>query len=174
MNHLKIQNTTTGVRFILQQKEVPFFVKVILLLITIITAAVPIGVLFFATEIDILIMIGASVCVFLTFIVLKMFLWNSFGKEVFEIDKEKIFHYTDYRFFKDKLLEQDRGTNIRFERMSVFLNQIEKESALLDAKEDFEKQDFVFVISDHEKELTRSNIKLSHGKVGEMLEVLKT
>ncbi len=173
MNSLDIQNTSNGVRFTLKQKEVSIFVKVILLLITITTAAVPFGILFFATEIDALTMLGASVCVFLTFFVLKLFLWNTFGKEVFEIEENKILHYTDYRFFKDNLFEQDREANIRFESLNIFSDQNPKEQEVLDVKEDFEDEDFVFIISKNEKELTRSNIKLNHERVRAMLRVLK-
>lgn len=34
---------------------------------------------------------------------IRLLLWNSFGKEVYQISKNKIYHYNDYGFFKENI-----------------------------------------------------------------------
>ena len=41
------------------------------------------------------------------FFLLRIFLWNSYGKEILTLNKHKIFYIADYKYFKDGSQELD-------------------------------------------------------------------
>lgn len=173
MNQLLIEKIEGGKRFILQQKKTSVWVKLVLALVTIGTISIPILVLL-SDGMTKGVILAAMICAVLAIYFLRLFLWNSFGKEVFEIQKDRVRHYTDYHFFKDELFSIDDLTDIAFykEREAVPI-EVATEKTLPDIQLNKDTEAFVFIITQKNRERTRSNIKLSRDKVETMLAALK-
>lgn len=92
----------------INQDKSPLFGRIIVLLLTIIPFMIPIVATIYALfEYQLLpgILITYAIFRFSGYYLLKLFLWNSYGKEIIQIRKDKIIYYADYKLFKHNYLE---------------------------------------------------------------------
>lgn len=57
-----------------------------------------------------------SIALFVSIYLLRLFLWNKYGREVFIIKKQIFVHYYDYKLFKDN------RTEIKFKNLDVYFS----------------------------------------------------
>lgn len=159
MNELLVDQLGNGYRFTLQQKKVNPLVKVILFLLTLITTSIPITVLF-SSNASKGVIVGAILSAFCAAFLMRLSLWNFFGKEIIEIDKDTILHYIDYRFFKDELLKIENSNQIEFAYFNTqnLIGNTNKSPA-----------SFAFTISNKKGKLSQSNILLTEAQALEMV-----
>jgi len=158
MNELLIENIENGHRFVLMQKRAGIFVKTILFGLTILTTAIPFFVLFSSTE-ESSVIVGAIISGFCALFLFRLLMWNVYGKEVFEFQQGHLFHYIDYKFFKDKLYEGAEEIAFEIQEEQVPSKEAEKKYRL-----------YVFSAK---KECSKSNIKLNQAQINKMLALLK-
>ncbi|NVO02830.1 MAG: hypothetical protein HXX09_09035 [Bacteroidetes bacterium] len=90
------------------------------------------------------------------FYFLRLFLWNSHGKEVLTFGKEKISYFTDYKFFKDR--------RISISNQLINIEIIEKEV-------NFEKKATLKIFN--ETETIETSIKVPFEDLKELVESIK-
>jgi len=104
--------------FTISVKRPPKFAQIGLMITIMISLLIPIIVLTFMlinrAELKIGIFVLFGIFGLMSFYLFRVWTWNQNGKEVFEIGKEKINYYADFKFFKDSRLQIDK-TDIRFE-----------------------------------------------------------
>ncbi len=92
-------------QIILRRGSSPLFARILLLIFTIISFVAPIGATIAALLIGLDFGLGIliSYAVFWGFGVyfLRVFLWNSYGKEIISFYNDKIIYNADYKYFKD-------------------------------------------------------------------------
>ena len=85
-------------------KKSPFIGRVFILLLAFISVAVPLLGMFFRLQergsFHILFIVGLGLFSLMSFFFIRLFLWNTYGKEVIEIGSETITYYVDYHYFK--------------------------------------------------------------------------
>ncbi|TNE28694.1 MAG: hypothetical protein EP346_08390 [Bacteroidetes bacterium] len=94
---------------ILQAKRAPLFILSVLSTVLFAFAVIPFSVLFFAITsgkgLHIGVFLSFGLCGLLGFYLLRLILWNAFGKEVYTFEKETVIYYADYKWFKDNRKE---------------------------------------------------------------------
>lgn len=85
-------------------KKSPLLVRGTFLLLALLSVALPlVGISFSAiegTDFHMKYIIILGICSLIGFFFLRLFLWNSYGKEVFEWKATTLSYYADYRWFK--------------------------------------------------------------------------
>lgn len=99
------QANLIGNQLIIKGKKSPLPIRITLIIILVICSLIPIAAtIFLISEKK-----GPHIGIFFSFLffwgigfyLLRIILWNSFGREVVNFEKEKITYVADYRFFKD-------------------------------------------------------------------------
>ena len=85
----------------LKVKKAPVFILIVLYAITFSTALIPFLNLIFATP-HVMVFVGIFLFGYITYILLKISLWNTFGQEYIEIAPNQIQYTADYKWFKSK------------------------------------------------------------------------
>jgi len=112
MNQFSFENNQLKLKVI----EAPFFVSLILFIITFLCFTLPLfGIVFNVIEgngIKLGGIIVFGVFCLLGFYVLRLSLWNSHGKEIIQFNDNEIIYIADYRWFKDgkKTIEKNEIT----------------------------------------------------------------
>lgn len=133
--------------------------RLILIILILVSIIVPIVILFYAIGVGRQIGVGYifSLLLFIASFAffLRMFLWNTYGKEVFLIENNKVLFYNDYKYFKDNLKQYEFSIEVILGCIPIgeedFV-QIKNVSALYDYCR--------FCILLNDKELIESNIPI--------------
>jgi hypothetical protein len=107
---------------ILRVKKSNIFSRSILYLITVLSAVLPLGGFFVnlinGGEFKFFNLIFLLLFGLIFFYMLRISLWNTYGKEVINISKNKLKYTADYNWFKDKIKEFD------YENITFTLNKV--------------------------------------------------
>lgn len=107
MNQIEWNNNTLTLRV----KKSPVFIRGLLFFVFVFTAIIPIVafVLNFINGNEFRLMSVFSLIFFgfLSFRVLRVALWNTYGKEIIVFSNNKIVYTTDFKWFKDKVKEYE-------------------------------------------------------------------
>ncbi|UTW61293.1 hypothetical protein KFE98_14900 [bacterium SCSIO 12741] len=92
-------------QIVIHHKKTPLGIRIFLIVVAVCCAIIPFSVLGFlvssAKGFHIGVVIGFAFFGWLAFFMLRLFLWNSFGKEVLTFHDDHIHYLADYRYFKD-------------------------------------------------------------------------
>lgn len=109
-------------KLILKTNKAPFIIRICLYLITLFCFLIPLMVIV-STFLDnddfkftIFIVLGISGLI--GFYLLRVSLWNTFGKEIIQFHKNEITYIADYYWFKDKL-KSINNNNIKFAILDI-------------------------------------------------------
>lgn len=162
---LSIESIPEGYRYILQAPSVTFFTKFLLGVLTLASLGYVLSILV-RSEVSEGAIIGAIVVTLILLFITRLFLWNTFGKEVFEITDYKLRHYNDYRFFQDELLNVEVSSSTIF-TYEKFLNSDSKSDVLDDLERNISKE-YYLVIRQDDKELTKSHLRLVDDQISKI------
>lgn len=99
---------------VIQAKRAPLFILIVLGFVLLAFAYIPFGVLFYTINsgkgMHVGVFLSFGLCGLLGFYLLRLILWNAFGKEVYEIHKNTINYHSDYKWFKDNKKQFQRDT----------------------------------------------------------------
>ncbi len=99
-----IRFTVEGNKITLFVKKSPLLIRVVLLLLAFLCVVLPLmGIVMNAMEgndFHLKYLLALGVFSLLGFFLLRLFLWNSYGKEVIEINDSSLTYYADYYWFK--------------------------------------------------------------------------
>lgn len=108
----------SGNTLTLRVKKSPFIIRFILYFFTAISSVGPllgfILRLFDGDQIKLYHILAMVVSGIIAYYFLRVSLWNSFGKEIITIDKNKIHYYADYKWFKGRTIEYERDELLEF------------------------------------------------------------
>lgn len=92
-------------RLLLTSKPSPIFARILILFFSIISILLPIGsiigTILSGNKFHFGFLIAIGIFSLIGFYLLRVFLWNSFGKEVIIFNKNEIIYEADYKWFKD-------------------------------------------------------------------------
>lgn len=107
------------IRLTIEEKSSPSIVLYCMLGVVVLFLIVPVLALFFIiipleNGIPFTFVIIYVFSLFTPIYLLRLYLWNKFGKEIFIIERDSLTHYYDYKFFKEGRQEY------KFKRIEVF------------------------------------------------------
>jgi hypothetical protein len=86
---------------------------------------------------------------------LKLYLWNKYGKETFILQKDKLISYNDYKFFKDSYKEM----YYKSMRICIMLNEILMDVSLMSNNAQFSESESI-ICFDIDGKVIKSNGKI--------------
>src|SRR5690606_18335443 len=86
-------------------RKAPIIIRIFLVLIITVLALIPFAIVYFVFSdgngLHIGIAFSFMLCWGIGFYVLRLFLWNSYGREILILNKNNIIYLADYRLYKD-------------------------------------------------------------------------
>ena len=151
---MKIVTDIKDNQIIIDHTKTPWIIRVILTLILSICALIPLAVTFFVlSQGD-----GPHISIFISYLIfwglgfylVRVVLWNTFGKEIISLDQNRVTYIADYKYFKDgkkELNSHGLQTEIIYEdtmdihvgRLRIFNQTEEIETVLQSSLSDLEK-----------------------------------
>ncbi len=168
MIKLTIDKISNGYRITLFPPTTSFFPKLILGVLTFGCIVYPLKVLFTTTHFagDYVV---ACLSLIMAYLTGRLWLWNTFGREVFEISGIEVVHYNNYQFFKDVLIRVSPPTPIHFSYKFI----LKKHDAdLLDSEGTKLDDKCYLTINSGEKELSKAHLPLTEKQIEEVFAVL--
>ncbi len=150
---MSTNTTITTNQILINHTKTPWLIRAVLTLICLICGIIPIlftyVMLTNAQELHIGIFISYFIFGLLGFLMLRIVLWNTFGKEIISLSQDKITYVADYKYFKDGqkelateklqveiIYEDTTGVNIG--RLRIFNPEGEIETVLKSSLTDLE------------------------------------
>jgi hypothetical protein len=158
---LSIESIPDGNRLILKAPEVPLFTKVFLGLLTLISVFFVLSVLI-RSDVSMGLIVSAIVVSLILFFIIRLFLWNTFGREIFEVTKKSVRHYNDYKYFSHDLLKVENSETIYF-AYHTLTDQDPKRA--LPLGERISTDEYYLTILDKNKELSKAHLSLNAGQL---------
>lgn len=157
-NNFNITQNNDSIFIEIETDEIRLIPKLILLFLMTLSLIVPFGVLAYAINNDMQIGFGYvfSLLLFLAVFIffLRMFLWNSCGKEFFLIENNTILFYNDYKYFKDNIKE------LKFSQITYgYITEETQEFNQIDDIKNVENYGQFSILIDN-NELLKSNISI--------------
>ncbi len=168
MNRLTIEKNKESCKITLQPKRIGWIAKAILFVVTLSAMLIPVYVLFTkdASQGQIIMAILSGFC---AAFLIRLAMWNLFGKEIFEVSDQAVKHYIDYQFFKDTLYRSENKNQIAFH--AIAQDTEKSASELLDSIPVTEtRENFHLAISDNNSQLSQSNLYLSATQIKDVLD----
>lgn len=134
MNAIQIDENEESLRISFIQPKANIFVRGILFIMTLISFAIPILMMYYLG-----VMVSTIMSVFFfivpAYLFLRYFLWNSYGKEIIEISNGKIRQIISYGLFEDKSMIGNKNVSLKihFENDDTKLIEEAKTNEILDS-----------------------------------------
>ena len=120
-NYLDFFNSTLT----LQSKKASLFARIVLLVLMVLSFLLPLVVMTLLSLFELELNFGHFywfiIFCLIGFYFLRLYLWNSYGKEIIEFEKERIIYFADYKLFKDSR-KSINGINAKFEIKEIDSN----------------------------------------------------
>lgn len=168
MIKLTLDKISNGYRITLFPPATSFFPKLILGILTFGCIIYPLKVLFTSTHFvgDYVVAILSLIMAYLTG---RLWLWNAFGREVFEFSNEAVIHYNNYQFFKDVLIRVEPPTPVHFSYKYILKKH---DAELLDSEGTKLNDKCYLTINSDKEELSKAHLPLTEAQIQEVFAVL--
>ena len=158
-NFLNFSNSTLT----LQSKKASLFARIVLLVLVIkffLNTLMLIVLVIFAFDINFGHLILFIILSLIGYYFLRLFLWNSYGKEIIVFDKERIYYFADFKLFKDSR-KSINSKNAKFEIKEISsstskmgLLKISNESEVIETVTKLNMQEFAYFVKNNNLPIT--------------------